>query len=566
MGGMPGGRGLDKGRNRYVAVWTAGYKLGLNPDNEFITQGELFMALTDTQIQLAGVSVTLLLVWGITVWLQMRRQGLLKRELDEAQRQAEVQRDAYRRLQLDVHQHENERTGLEVRLEHLQASSAALRDQHASQQLRQAEAERQAHDWQVRSEKAQTRCEEQARQLEEGRSERDVLNTRLQSLQVNHEALGIEHSTLKNTLEHRQQHFTEQQQLLKDSRDQLKMEFEQLASRIFEAKGQAFSQQSQQSLDNLLKPFREQIDQFRLKVEDIHHKDTQQQATLASELNHLKELNRQITQEAHDLSTALRGQKKTQGNWGELILENVLERSGLIAGKDFKREVSMVNSDGQRQRPDVLVYLPQEKHLIIDAKVSLNAYTRYINSEDDNERRIALAEHVQAVGQRIRELADRNYFDLPGLNAPEMVFMFIPIESAFVEALKADESLFQKAIEQNVLVATPTTLLTSLNIVRQLWRFEDQNRHTAELAERAAKVHDKLRTFLGSMDGIGKSLERATEAYQKACDQLVDGRGNLVKQVNDFKELGVSVKTELSETWRDKADLELGHDAPVAPR
>lgn len=521
------------------------------------------MPLSDAQIQLATISAVLLLGWAVTAWLQVRRQAAQRRELDEARRQTEQQRELCQQLQLEAHQQHSERAGLEVRLEHLQESIAALRDQQVSIQARQAEAQRQSHDWQVRAEKAQTLSEEQARQIESVKQERDAFNARLQELQASHEALGIEHSTLQNTLEHRQQHFTEQQQLLKDSRDQLKLEFEQLASRIFEAKGQAFSQQSQQSLDNLLKPFREQIDQFRLKVEDIHHKDTQQQATLASELNHLKELNRQITQEAHDLSTALRGQKKTQGNWGELILENVLERSGLIAGKDFKREVSMTNSEGQRQRPDVLVYLPQEKHLIIDAKVSLNAYTRYINSEDDSERRIALAEHVQAIGQRIRELSDRNYFDLPGLNAPEMVFMFIPIESAFVEALKADESLFQKAIEQNVLVATPTTLLTSLNIVRQLWRFEDQNRHTAELAERAAKVHDKLRTFLGSMDGIGKSLEKASDAYQKACDQLVGGRGNLVKQVNDFKELGVSVKAELAETWRDRADLELGHDAPA---
>lgn len=195
--------------------------------------------------------------------------------------------------------------------------------------------------------------------------------------------------------------------------------------------------------------------------------------------------------------------------------------------------------------------------LIIDAKVSLNAYTRYINAEDDAERRMALAEHVTAVGQRIKELSDRSYFDLPGLNAPEMVFMFVPIESAFVEALKADETLFQKAIEQNVLVATPTTLLTSLNIVRQLWRFEDQNKHTAELAERAGKVYDKLRTFLSSMDAIGHSLDRAQDAYKKACDQLVSGKANLVKQVSDFRQLGVAVKGELNEVWVDRADLEL---------
>lgn len=205
------------------------------------------------------------------------------------------------------------------------------------------------------------------------------------------------------------------------------------------------------------------------------------------------------------------------------------------------------------------VQLPtlEGKHLIIDAKVSLNAYTRYINAEDDAERRMALAEHVTAIGHRIKELSDRNYFDLPGLNAPEMVFMFVPIESAFVEALKADETLFQKAIEQNVLVATPTTLLTSLNIVRQLWRFEDQNKHTAELAERAGKVYDKLRTFLGSMDAIGHSLDKAQDAYKKACDQLVNGKANLVKQVSDFRQLGVAVKGELNEVWVDRADLEL---------
>lgn len=397
-------------------------------------------------------------------------------------------------------------------------------------------------------------------QLLQQHGELKQTHERLQSI---HEALqekfanlSTEHATLSSSLEQKQQNFAEQQQLLKESRDQLKLEFEQLAGQIFEAKGQAFSQHSQQSLDALLRPFREQIDGFRAKVEDIHHKDVQQQAALTQELLHLKELNQQITQEAHDLATALKGQKKAQGNWGELVLENVLERSGLVNGRDFKREVS-INGEENRQRPDVIVYLPQGKHLIIDAKVSLNAYTRYINAEDEAERRLALNEHVAAIGQRIKELSNRHYFDLPGLNAPEMVFMFVPIESAFVEALKTDETLFQKAVEQNVLVATPTTLLTSLNIVRQLWRFEDQNKHTAELAERAGKVYDKLRTFLGSMDAIGNSLDKAQDAYRKARDQLVSGKGNLVKQVSDFRQLGVAVKGELDESWVDRAELEL---------
>lgn len=504
----------------------------------------------DVQLLLTMALLTALVGWGLTAFWLVRRQTQYRDALDE-------QRQLLSQAQAEGHRQQTLQATVQTRMDHMQESLDALRHEHAQACGRLTDADQRCHEWQVQAERAQTLSTEQARQLAELRTERTALTERLMDLQVTHEQLNVEHATLKSSLEQRQQHFTEQQQLLRESRDQLKLEFEQLASKIFESKGQAFSQQSQQSLDALLKPFREQIDQFRTKVEDIHHKDTQQQAALSQELQHLKELNRQITQEAHDLSTALRGQKKTQGNWGELILENVLERSGLRAGQDFRREVSMNSSDGKRQRPDVLVYLPQDKHLIIDAKVSLNAYTRYINSEDETERRIALAEHVQAFGQRIRELSDRSYFDLPGLNAPEMVFMFVPIESAFVEALKADESLFQKAIEQNVLVATPTTLLTSLNIVRQLWRFEDQNRHTAELADRAAKVYDKLRLFLGSMDGIGKSLERATEAYQKACDQLVSGRGNLVKQVGDFKALGVSVKTEMDESWTDRASLEL---------
>lgn len=234
----------------------------------------------------------------------------------------------------------------------------------------------------------------------------------------------------------------------------------------------------------------------------------------------------------------------------------MLDRSGLQLGKDYQREVSITGEDG-RQRPDAIVYLPQEKHLIIDAKVSLNAYVRYVNTEDEVERAVALKEHVLAVGNRIKELADREYYRLPGLNSPDMVFMFVPIESAFVEALKADEQLFQRAIENNVLVATPTTLLTSLNIVRQLWRFEDQNKHTAALASKAESVFNKLNVFLGSFERIKKGIETAAEAYDKAENQLVSGKGNLVKQVSDFKKLAPAIRSELPRHFSDKAELEI---------
>ncbi|HZJ93923.1 MAG TPA: DNA recombination protein RmuC [Thiopseudomonas sp.] len=400
------------------------------------------------------------------------------------------------------------------------------------------------------------------RELKEQQLLRENTLAELQSHYIDeqqaHQQLQQKFASLSGLSAQKEQHLLEQQQLLKDSREQLKLEFEQLAAQIFDARGQSLTQSSQQSLEAMLKPFREQIDGFRQKVEDIHHKDVQQQASLQQQLLQLKELNQQITQEAHELSSALRGQKKTQGNWGELILENVLERAGLQQGKDFAREVSFTTSEG-RKRPDAIVYLPQNKHLIIDAKVSLNAYLRYINAEDETLQAQALSEHVAAFAARVSELAERDYAALPGLNAPDMVFMFVPIESAFADAVRADESLLLRAIEQNILIATPSTLLASLTIVRQLWRFEEQSRSTAELAERASKVYDKLRIFLGSMDGIGNSLDRAQEAYRKACDQLVNGRGNLIKQASDFQQLGVAVKTEIAEQWQDRAHLELTH-------
>lgn len=356
--------------------------------------------------------------------------------------------------------------------------------------------------------------------------------------------------------------------LLQTAREELADRFKTLANDILEEKAKRFTEQNQANIGQLLAPLRERMTEFKAKVEEIHHQDTQQQATLRAELAQLKELNRQITEEAHGLATALKGQAKKQGNWGELVLGNVLDRSGLREGQDYRREVSFSTEEG-RKRPDVVVYLPQGKHLVIDAKVSLNAYTRYVNAEDEAERRQALREHVEAVASRIEELSDRAYFELPGLNTPEMVFMFVPIESAFVEALRADEELFQKAIGRNVLVATPTTLLTSLNIVRQLWRFEEQNAHAAELAERAGKIYKKLVGFLDSMQGLGSQLDKAKDSFNKAMGQLVSGKGNLIGQAKDFERLGVSVQTALPEQLVARAALELDNlpasgDAPDA--
>jgi len=350
--------------------------------------------------------------------------------------------------------------------------------------------------------------------------------------------------------------FQAQLQQLNDSRALMKQEFEALAQEILEAKEKRFQAQSQQSLDALLKPMKSELKSFKDRVEKMHQVDSDQRVQLRTELQSLQSLNKEITHQAERLTLALQGQKKMQGNWGELMLENVLESSGLRQGKDYKREVSIETEEG-RQRPDVVVYLPQQKHLVIDAKTSLMAYTRFVNSEDPLERAQAIKDHVLAMQDRIKELADKRYYKLNGLNSPEVVIMFVPIESAYVEALKNNETLFQQAIEQQVLVATPTTLLTALNIVRQLWRFEDQSKHSAQLADRAEKVYTKLTSFLTTMQDIGRKIDGAKVSYDRAIGQLYSGKGNLIKQASEFKDLGVSVQKELPQELVDRAGLEL---------
>lgn len=437
------------------------------------------------------------------------------------------------------------------RFEQLNEELKQAREQLSIEQHKYADLDKRAKAFEVRVEESERQnqiCQQQLRLIQ------DKFDEKLEQ----YNQLNTQHTRLKTELDERHSSHQKQVEQFEQQKSALSEQFKLLANDILDTKTKALQETNHLSLSSVMNPFKESIESFKKEVQEIHHRETSQQGELRKELSSLKELNQQITAEAHELSTALKGQKKLQGNWGELVLENVLDRSGLQLGKDYKREVSITTEDG-RQRPDAIVYLPQDKHLIIDAKVSLNAYTRYINSEDELERKQALAEHVLVMGQRINELAKRDYYKLPGLNSPEIVFMFVPIESAFVEALKADETLFQKAIENNVLVATPTTLLTSLNIVRQLWRYEDQNKHTVALATKAETVFKKLNSFLSSFEGVKKGLDKANEAYVKAEGQLISGKGNLVKQVGEFKNLAPAIKAELPSYFTDKAELEIDY-------
>jgi len=495
---------------------------------------------------------------------EVEKGDVLARQLRESQDVTTVLSDEKHRLEIILHQNKirfdadkEKLIELQQRLENESGRVATLNQQIDGYRNRLSDVEK-------CSERYQTQVDESSKKVHELREEIASLANKNDELQLRFTELTKIHTEMQTSLAERSRSHQQQLAQFEEQKQALSEQFKLLANDILEAKSQSLQEHSKITLDAVISPFRQSIEEFKKEVNDIHSSETMQQGVLRRELEHLKELNLQITREAHELSTALRGQKKLQGNWGELVLENVLDRSGLQQGKDYDREVSFTTEEG-RKRPDVVVYLPQGKHLIIDAKVSLEAYTRYINSEDEAERKTQLQAHVRAMSDRIQELANRDYARLPGVKSPEVVFMFVPIESAFVEALKADETLFQRAIEKNVLVATPTTLLTSLNIVRQLWRYEDQNQHTALLAEKAESVFKKLNTFLGSFEKIKKGLETAVEAYSKAEGQLVSGKGNLVKQVGEFKNLAPAIRAELPEYFTAKANLEIDYLAPQEP-
>jgi DNA recombination protein RmuC len=422
---------------------------------------------------------------------------------------------------------------LEQQTAELQQSLESLQDDYQQSQTERALAQADAKHWQ---------------------SQTQTLQQKLDQTQQRNTELEVAQGRLQTELKEKQQQFEEQHA-------RLKQEFSQLAQEIFEQKNRQFKEQSEQSLTQLLTPFHHDVKAFKTQVEQIQKNETEQRLAIKFELENLQKMNMNLSDQAHQLTQALQGQKKAQGNWGEMILERVLESAGLVAPRDYQREVS-IQGESQRQRPDVVVYLPGDKHLVIDAKTSLAAYSRFVNAESEDERQQALKDHLSALRDRMKELSDKEYFKLPGLVAPEVVILFVPIESAYVEAIKADSRILDEAMKQHLLIATPSTLLSSVQIVRQLWRFAEQNKHSAELARRAELFYNKLNSFISSLQSLGNQLDRAKDSYDKAFAQLYSGRGNLIKQASDFKELGVMVQKELPEDLVEKAELQLVQDVP----
>jgi DNA recombination protein RmuC len=395
----------------------------------------------------------------------------------------------------------------------------------------------------------------------ETRAERlPLVEGRLQEAEQQLGVLNAQIAALNTQLTQERSQNLEKIALLQNAREELSSQFKNLANDILEEKSKRFSEQNQQSLGQLLEPLKARLQEFQGKVEQVYVQEGKDRSALAEQVRQLMELNRTVSQEANNLTRALKGSNKTQGNWGELILERVLETAGLRKGEEFDVQESHTTGDGKRLQPDVVLHLPEDRHLVIDAKATLVAYEDYANAEDDKHREAALKRHLDAVRSHIKGLSEKNYQDLYGLKSLDFVLMFIPIEPAFMLAVTHDRELFMDAWNKNVLLVSPSTLLFVVRTVASLWRQEAQNRNAQDIAKRGAELYDKLAGFVEDMESLGNRLGQAQKDYDGAISKLSTGRGNLIRQAEMLKKLGVkpnkALPTPMVEQANDAADME----------
>jgi DNA recombination protein RmuC len=350
-------------------------------------------------------------------------------------------------------------------------------------------------------------------------------------------------------LDEAQKSFVEKEALFKETSVQLKQEFEFLANRVFEAQGA----KHQTSLQNVLSPFKEQMVDFKKRVEEVYHTDTKERATLLSEIKNLQSASERINTEAENLTKALKGDKKIQGNWGELVLERVLEDSGLRKDHEYFVQTSKRNEEGDIKRPDVLIQLPDNKDVVVDSKMSLNAYEEALSTEDDDHREQMLRQHLANLRNHVKRLSEQDYDQLPDVRSLDFVLLFIPIESAFTLAMELDHKLFTEAFTKRIVIVSPTTLMMTLRIINNVWRYEKQNKNSLEIAQRAGALYDKLRVLVDEMDSLGKQLTTVERTYSSVYSKLATGKSNLVRQVEKFRELGAQVKKPMPAKLIDKA-------------
>jgi DNA recombination protein RmuC len=342
--------------------------------------------------------------------------------------------------------------------------------------------------------------------------------------------------------------------LLDEAKESLRIQFETLANQILEKKSKSFDELQQKNLGLLLQPFREQIAHFSKQTEERFVKESNDRAVLQKEISLLKTLNERIGEDALNLTRALKGENKTQGNWGEIVLERILEQSGLREGSEYETQGTFTDESGKRLRPDVIIHLPQEKDIIIDSKVSLVAYEQFVNAEDPADKERFLKQHIQSIQAHVKGLSGKRYEDLEGVRSLDFVLLFMPIEGAFLLALEQDNTFFKMAYEHNIMVVGPSTLLVTLRTIEHIWRTERQEQNAQEIVRQAEALLDKFAAFAEDMSKIGTHIDRTQGAYDEAMKKLVEGKGNLVRRAENMKKLGLKPKKEIPLTASEADD------------
>ncbi|WP_396169441.1 DNA recombination protein RmuC [Flavobacterium sp.] len=380
-------------------------------------------------------------------------------------------------------------------------------------------------------------------------------NLEKETIRSEKEALAIQLSKKETDFENLWERNKEQKQEVEQLQEKFTKEFENLANKILEEKTSKFTEQNKENLKTILSPLQDKIQLFEKKVEDTHKESIDYHAALRQQILGLREMNEQMSKETLNLTKALKGDSKMQGNWGELILERVLEKSGLEKDREYFVQQSFVTEDGNRVFPDVVINLPDGKKMVVDSKVTLTAYERYINEEDDTLKAQHLKDHVIAINRHVEQLGNKNYHDLYQMESPDFVLLFIPIESAFALALNEDTTLYNKAFEKNIVIVTPSTLLATLRTIDSMWTNQKQQENALEIARQAGALYDKFEGFVTDLVKIGKKMDEAKIEYQGAMNKLVDGKGNLVTSVEKLKKMGAKAKKSLPDNILNRATI-----------
>jgi len=357
----------------------------------------------------------------------------------------------------------------------------------------------------------------------------------------------------QNLLQRLEEHKAEIEQL----NERFKKEFENLAQKILDEKSEKFTQQNKLNLEIILNPLKEKIKDFETKVESSHKASIEKHASLKQQIEDLSKLNEKINQEAHNLTKALKGDQKMQGNWGEVILERILERSGLEKGREYEVQQSFQTEDNRRIQPDVVVSLPEDKSIVIDSKVSLVAFERYFNEDDESRKSMHLREHIASVRNHIKQLSEKQYQNIYDIRTLDFVLLFIPVESAFTVTVQNDSEVFNFAFERNIVIVSPSTLLATLRTISSIWKFEHQNRNAMEIARQGGALYDKFVGFTEDLISIGKNIDKTKTDYNEAMKKLYDGSGNLVRRVENLKQLGAKANKAISQQLIDRADEDI---------